>query len=302
MKSFSSSLAVVALATMGVACATPRTGTTTNLAGQSDVRAEVATVLATSTAVFASDAPVPLSEDGSDATADEAPANPESPEGSGAPEASADAEAPAIDPEAGDVLPPDAVDDAPVPSTVQGVPSELEEPLRRHERVWGPEIDNIPDPAWVDPTVLVLARICVSEAGWDSRQDCAAIFQVLRNVRRNDETLMGAMRRASRVVSEMWEPTTRRHRWLVNLKLDGSEPDHFPEVADWDRHYRHRWFEVIAHARALIEGEAHAHPCPGAVIAWGGDMDDYLALQRNLIRVDCGDTANTFWKRPSPRD
>lgn len=293
MKTFLSSLAVVAFAAMGVACATPRTGATT-LPRETADRGTPDTVLVTSTTVIASEAPVPLSEDGSDATADEAPAQPETPaEGEAATAEGADAgEAPSLDPE----------EDAVVPVAVQDVPDELDEPLRRHERVWGPEIDNIPDPAWVDPTVLVLARICVSEAGWSAPQDCAAIFQVLRNVRRNDETLMGAMRRASRVVSEMKDPTTRRHRWLVNLHLDGTEPDHFPEVANWERHYRHRWFDVIAHARALIEGEAHAHPCPGAVIAWGGDMDDYLALQRNLIRVDCGDTANTFWKRPSRRD
>jgi len=217
---------------------------------------------------------------------------------------------PAVDPEAGDTTvaqgavvesttsAPSVVPAGPIPSRVQEVPSRLEEPLRRRHRHGRPEVENIPDPSWVDPTVLVLARICVSEAGWEGERDCQGIFQVLRNVRRNNETFMGIMRRASRVVSEMWEPTTTRHRWLVNLDLEGTRPDGFPPELDWERHYRHRWMKVIDYARALIEGKVYARPCRGAVIAWGGAMDDYLALRRNLVRANCGDTENTFWKRP----
>jgi len=207
----------------------------------------------------------------------------------------ADEEAPAIE---ATTSAPSVVPAGPPVSIVQQVPSRLEEPLHRSQRHGRPEIENIPDPSWVDPTVLVLARICVSEAGWEGQRDCQGIFQVLRNVRRNNETFLGVMRRASRVVSEMWEPTTDRHRWLVNLDLEGTRPDGFPTEADWERHYRHRWMKVLEYARALLEGEIYAHPCQGAVIAWGGKMDDYLALRRNLIRAECGDTQNTFWKRP----
>jgi hypothetical protein len=182
-------------------------------------------------------------------------------------------------------------------SAIRRASGRLRAPLERRYRSRA-ERWNIPDEETLDTTVLALARICVSEGGWTNDRDCAAIYQVLRGNRSNEESLIGAMRRHSRFVLEVWEPRSARHRWLVGLNLEATEPTGFPETASWDR-YRPVWERRTQFTRGLVTGSVRMRPCPVPVVAWGGTMDDHIALRRGLVRVDCGDTENRFWGRPN---
>lgn len=150
-------------------------------------------------------------------------------------------------------------------------------------------------------TYVWLAQLCVSESGWSSPADCAAIHAVLRATRRSDELLVETMlRHAPRLFGlrrARHDAAAARHRWVRGLRADGEEPEHWPlEHGDWGR-YRPRWLEVLVFARRLVAGETRAR-CERAPIAWGGAMDDHVALRRGLVRVDCGATSNRYWARP----
>lgn len=156
---------------------------------------------------------------------------------------------------------------------------------------------NLPDEVSYEATVLALARICVSEGGWENDRDCAGIYQVLRNTRRSDEHLIDVMRRHSRYMIPGRTSLPARQRWVTSLDLEGTRPSDLPDSASWERLER-PWLRRIALARALIDGRVPDRPCPAPVIAWGGTMDDHIAHRRGLARVDCGDTENRFWARP----
>lgn len=155
-------------------------------------------------------------------------------------------------------------------------------------------------------TVLVLARIAISEAAWDFTADMPAIYQVIRRNRGDTETLINAMRNHSRIVSEVWAPSREREQWLAELNLDLTRPEHFPVELDehvWEVRYREQWAAAIHMARALIEDRIDGTPCPVQVVAWGGRCDDeagacddHRAIRRGLVPVEsCGRTANRFW-------
>jgi hypothetical protein len=87
---------------------------------------------------------------------------------------------------------------------------------------------------------------------------------------------------------------------LVDLQLDASRPDSFPnDERFWRNRYREHWIDRMSYADDLISGRVQLRPCPAPPIAWGGTMDDHIALRRGLVRIDCGDTENRFWGRPN---
>jgi len=181
-------------------------------------------------------------------------------------------------------------------------------------------------------TVLVLSRICVSEANWlhddikdpnddvnHAELDCPAIYRVLRRTRARGETLIGTMRRHVHYVTEQWEPHSPRTQWLVELNAEGTRPPHFQATdsggrpLNWDRDYRPRWMAMQQFVSELLDGE-HLGPCADApIIAWGGRCDDeggacddHHAEDRGLVPYEhCGleasggrHPANRFWCRP----
>lgn len=174
--------------------------------------------------------------------------------------------------------------------------------------------------------VLVLSRLCVSEANWihDERfdhsapgqnhaeLDCPAIYRVLRRTRADGETLLGTMRRHAHYVTEEREPHRPRMRWISQLQLSGRRPAAFPvndrdgNPLNWERDYQPRWLAMQAFVRSLLRDE-NLGPCASApIITWGGRCDvaggacdDHLAVRRGLVPYElCGDTANRFWCRP----
>lgn len=185
-----------------------------------------------------------------------------------------------------------------------------------------PEMFNLRrDRELTDITVLVLSRLCVSEANWIHNErydgtaaadnnhaelDCPAIYQVLRRTRRSGETLLGAIRWHAHYVTEEREPRGARMRWIVNLQLNNRRPHGFPADLNWERDYRPRWEQMQEFVRSLLRGE-NLGVCAGApIITWGGRCDDpegacddHLAERRGLVPYEmCGDTANRFWCRP----
>jgi len=169
------------------------------------------------------------------------------------------------------------------------------------------------------PAYLALARICVSEAGWEcfDTGDGLAIHEVLlRGAERHDMTYLTFARTYSpRAVGDR---PGRLRPWIGGLREDGGEPYSWPRVTTrptsaglvrvephppWSN-YRDRWLTVLARAREVVAGYALSDvgewsPCDGEVHDWGGAMDRARAERIGLIPVECGDTANDFYARPS---
>lgn len=168
------------------------------------------------------------------------------------------------------------------------------------------------------PAHLVLARICVSEAGWDCFEsgDGLAIHEVLlRGAARRDTTYVDFARtyspRATGAVPSRLRP------WVGGLREDGEAPSSWPRVVTRTRHdgsvavdphppwsrYRGLWLAVLARARSVtaltLEGVGDWSPCARSVHDWGGAMDRARAERIGLIPVDCGETSNDFYARPS---
>ena len=145
---------------------------------------------------------------------------------------------------------------------------------------------------------LLLARLCVSEAGWDCWQtgDGAAIYDVLRTrsaARR--QTWRTAARSYAPHVGGRLAPRTARGRWVAQLREDGEQPAGWPARASWSA-YRERWLGVLAEARRVV-AEGVVSPCSERVEHWGGVVDRERARRLGMRRVDCGPTRNDFYAR-----
>lgn len=197
-----------------------------------------------------------------------------------------------------------------------------------------PEVQLIgDDEALYNVTLLVLSRGIVHEANFPHRPcgeyhtacdtaldhnhaefDGPAMYAVFRHTRGTGETLVGAIRRHMRYVTEQVPPVRERSRWITELQLDGNRPAHFPETdaegnaLNWDRDYRPRWEMTIALARELLAGH-HLGVCATAPLqTWGGRCeddhgacDDNHGSHRGLVGMSCGDSSNRFWCRPGTR-
>lgn len=166
----------------------------------------------------------------------------------------------------------------------------------------------LPSPARAEERLtpaLALARICVSEAGWEcfDTGDGLGIHEVL---------LRGAERHGIRYVSYARAYSSRatgrvesRHRpWVGHLRTDAREPDRWPPFphAPW-RSFRARWRRVLAEAERVVatydlENLGEWGVCLDTAEDWGGPCDDDRAERLGLILVECGETENRFYKRP----
>lgn len=167
---------------------------------------------------------------------------------------------------------------------------------------------------------LALARICVSEANFNcfDTGDGLAIHEVLlRGAERHGMSYVSYARAYSgRVVGDRI-PTGERGRWLRELSPDGSAPPSWPRhtfihrgenvdvrpAVPWS-HYRADWMAVYARAQEVVRGLSLENlsewsVCEAPVHDWGGSMDRLRAERLRLIEVECGDTANDFYARPS---
>lgn len=155
------------------------------------------------------------------------------------------------------------------------------------------------------PPRVALARIAVSESGWDGKRDRAAIWHVLsRRAERHGMRLTSMARAYSSRVFDTERTDARR--WIASLDArhalrTGGAPEHFPERLPW-RIYRSRWSSILAQADAFLRDHVR-DPCGDqAPDHWGmslpGSIDYRRATSAGWERVDCGDTHNAFWRVP----
>lgn len=168
----------------------------------------------------------------------------------------------------------------------------------------------VPADAQHVPDYLLLARICVHEAGWEAEADCAAIHEVLTAGAERED--LSYRTYAYNYAGRALRGETSR-AWVANLREDGREPEGWPETtlvrdgdavsvrphAPWSM-YRDRWLGTIAIARRVIAGEIAAR-CAEPVHDWGGRVDRGRARRLGLVEVECGDTRNDFYARPALR-
>jgi hypothetical protein len=152
-------------------------------------------------------------------------------------------------------------------------------------------------------TQLALARICVSEAGFQVKtNDCAAIYRVLKG-RKNGGPLLRIMRRYS--TNAFDRSRTDRRRWVAWLNSPGHKPKGWPQRTKRDTphppwsSFRPLWFDVYEHAGAILRGEVES-PCDKPPDHWGGrfGIDLRRARAAGWEEVDCGNTLNAFWRVP----
>lgn len=143
---------------------------------------------------------------------------------------------------------------------------------------------------------LVLARVCVHEAGWTSIADCAAIHEVLRNGA--ERTHMSFASYAHAYSGRALAGRTTRP-WVIELHASGAAP-HGITSGQWHAR-RADWLALLEHARSIVAGD-EASGCAEPVHDWGSPTHDRERARRlGLVPVDCGDTRNDFYARPSQR-
>jgi hypothetical protein len=140
-----------------------------------------------------------------------------------------------------------------------------------------------------------LARLGAHEAGLQcSSDELAAIYSVARN-RCSRCSPSTALRTVSR---RFFAGRTTRSYYLW-LRRDGSAPWLWPSTASWTR-WRDRWLALLASADSVVRGE-RSHACELDPQAWGGAADAERARRLRLIEVQCGETANRFYRYPGAR-
>lgn len=168
------------------------------------------------------------------------------------------------------------------------------------------------------------ARLCVNEGSWRAL-DCAAILHIRRRSVRAGEDFKHMLIRLHGDLSldRNGQPrelaSLRSHRalsvhprdgrpWIGDLRADGHEPMHWGsesirrgnEPAPWDGAYRSHWLDTVELAQGVIDGTV-ADPCRGRSAVpntWGNRRSDHArAIRRGYEFVDCGATANEYWRQ-----
>lgn len=198
-----------------------------------------------------------------------------------------------------------------------------ESPAETRGKIW-----NVPEEESHESLLTALLRVCMAEADGDP-QDCAGIWQVVKNNRRRScdrgmirritecvegegETHLSALRRHQRHVLGFMKARNRRAVWVGKLTPDCEMPEGYPGTQNhWDSHYGSKVCpQAVADARRLLAGELpESRPghrvrwLPGRPITWGGRCeaaggacDDRIACSRGLVRIPSG-TLNAFWRR-----
>ena len=150
---------------------------------------------------------------------------------------------------------------------------------------------------------VLLARTCVSEAGWMAPQDCAAIAAVIQGIADRDGV---SFRRAWALASPRLAECSVSRRWLCGLVERCTEPADWPRVVvERDGRVRPHppWSSYRARCLAVMDSAAFilAHPggfCRELPRSWGDDRDvrirERISAERTWVDVDCGETILRF--------
>jgi hypothetical protein len=148
-----------------------------------------------------------------------------------------------------------------------------------------------------DPTVLVLAMAMVAEGNWDADKDHAAIAHTLaRKATRHGLPLVDVLVRYVSILrvdaTGEFVVDSDRARWVRELNLDATKPDHWPSHLSWSAHVD-RWLAVVERARSFLRGEL---PDPCGAEHWGGVRAGDMPRGRMVIAACSGLTNNTFYR------
>lgn len=139
-----------------------------------------------------------------------------------------------------------------------------------------------------EPDHVVLARLTVHEAGWDSPADASLIHDVLAGIVERDGV---SYARAAELASPRLARCAVRRRWVCGLAEDGRRPAGW-RGASWDAH-RPRWMALLEHARRVVAGEVES-PCAEPPRVWGAPwfVRDRVARGSRWVDARCTGTAN----------
>lgn len=146
---------------------------------------------------------------------------------------------------------------------------------------------------------LALARICVSESGFQVRtNDCTMIYHALRTRSSTGEITMGIMRAYAPLSFNL--NRTDNHRWVAHLRPDFREPKGWSEVIRLPWSTRREGFrQVYEHVGMLLRTRPE-NPCGIRIDHWGARyFRRNTLLRRGWTPIECGETLNQFWSMPS---
>jgi len=139
---------------------------------------------------------------------------------------------------------------------------------------------------------ISLARLCVSEAGWEPGPDCDAIYEVIYLRSRMRHTSFDMTARAyGRSAYDRHRTDSRA--WIAFLNRNYTEPSFWPSNLPWAR-YRVLWRTMVARARELLLGTRKSWCGAEHWGAPGGNAR--IAHRSGWTRVSCGSTTNVFWR------
>jgi hypothetical protein len=158
-----------------------------------------------------------------------------------------------------------------------------------------------------EPDALLLARVCVSEAGfacWESG-DGYAIHEAQLVGAERDGVSWRAYARAYSPRATGSRPTTDpRLAWVSALRLDERAPQGWPAPphAPWSA-YRSRWAYVLDRAREVVTWTLDDHDewsmCSESPTDWAAP---WHPPSPGLRRIDCGDAVvNAYYTRERAR-
>lgn len=166
------------------------------------------------------------------------------------------------------------------------------------------------------PDTVLLARLCVHEAGWGRRTragwepaaaDCAGIHAVIERVRnaisRRHRACVPYSRAMRAYSSSLFDVERSDPKcYAPFLDASGLEPACWGGTVPWERR-RDSWAALLSAAERIYRGEL-SHSCEAPPHHWGcgdaaiaqGCQDHARALRLGMDRVDCGPTLNRFYR------
>jgi len=149
---------------------------------------------------------------------------------------------------------------------------------------------------------LALARICVSESGFQIRtDDCLMIYQTLRNRSSTGELTMGMMRAYSPLSFDL--NRTDGHRWVAHLNERFTEPLGWSDTVPFSWYARRDdWISVYNYVGEILADDP-VPPCTLPLHHWGArGFRRRELIEAGWILTQCGETLNDFWTVPSRLD
>lgn len=143
---------------------------------------------------------------------------------------------------------------------------------------------------------LLIARVCVSEAGWTNHDECAVISHAF--VYQSQMRGIPIRHQICAYSPNSCDPNrTDVRRWISHLHPERSRPPPgWPRGSNWEMR-RAQFAALVVTAARAYRGEI-VSPCPGA-IHWGAPNCRPCRIrmqEHGYVRAGCG-LNNFFWRR-----